>query len=175
MFLFFCQGKGTRGGVNSFCYVRVRTMFDLRWQKQMMSWMYNLKFQMHYTNWLVISPEHYLTQSLRFRIIPLHICNALIVTVSPRIEQEWNYLGLQYNGSRGNLAPVQFWRFVDNEFFNTQWIKVTSLILNVIQCHGLWRSSFITNLSISLTAVLCPSSLIFCIFMFVFYIPYSHS
>jgi hypothetical protein len=70
-------------------------MFDLKWQKQMMSYIYKLKFQMQYTIWLLVSPGHYLTQSFRFRIIPLHIGKAVIVAVSPRRGQVWNYLGLQ--------------------------------------------------------------------------------
>jgi hypothetical protein len=88
-------------------------MFDLKWQKQMMSWIYNLKFQMQYTNWLVISAGHYLTQSRRFWIIPLNSCNALIVTVSPRRGQEWNYLGLQYKARTLQFAASPVTEFYE--------------------------------------------------------------
>jgi len=90
------RGYSHRGGTwirfVAFCF---HAMFDLKWQKQMMSYIYKLKFQMQYTIWLPISSGHYLTQSFRFRIIPLDICNALIVALSPLSGEVWNYLGLQ--------------------------------------------------------------------------------
>jgi len=94
----FCirvRGGATEGTWIRFVVFCFHTMFDLKWQKQMMSYIYKLKFQMQYAIWLLISPGHYITQSFRFQIIPFDICNALIVAVSPRSGRVWNYLGLQ--------------------------------------------------------------------------------
>lgn len=101
-------GRDTEGTWIRFVAFCSHTKFDLKWQKQMTSYIYKLKFQMQSTIWLVISARHYLTQSFRFRIVPLHICDALIVAVSPRRRQERNYLGPQCRTHNGETKECWF-------------------------------------------------------------------